>query len=383
MNSKEAKKLINELLQEEIKEKGHDVEITSLTKGENLAKTILEGFKEYLESTKAILQNIKSELYLAKNASAICDVNNHKIKVFLDEIVKRKSISDEYQLWELVVTVYHEYQHLDLDEIIFRSSLKDELTLYLKIENLIKSNEDFYIKYHDCFYKEILANKYGVEKAEKFFKEKYEKTKSYKNLKTHIAIELLLHEIYFQNYDVHPFFEKANETAKELTNEFDISTLVIGSGVEIIPLLYNQDGTFKDLETLTKDETWNKLPINVKYLIVSSEVYLKEQNYKKISKENLKFIVSAIDYCLNEEYRKTKENQKIRIKLDEISKSLEATDPYGPDTYLTTILVLNRKEMINKNKIKKLIAKKEEILNYIKEKENPPKRKVLNRQQRT
>jgi len=358
-----------------MKEHKKEAQIVPITRKNNNAKIILKGIKNYIETTKDIIKDIKSELYLAKNSSAMCDVNNHVIKVFLDELTKKSSINEEYRLWNLIVTAYHEYQHLDLDEIIFEKPITDNNSLYLKTEMLINTTDGFYVEYHDCFLKEILANKYGYMRAKEFLKKRYPEI--YKHLKITIYLSEILHDIYQKNYDLNPFLTKADEDIKKILKEVEIKSMILGSGMELIQLLYNQDGTLKPLNVLSKEEDWIKLPETLKYQIIASDIYLDSINYKKVSKETLTSLLEAITYCIKLENKKTEFNNEIRKKINYLNNKICEDNTYGADYYLQTLLVLNRKEKVNKNRLTKLNEQKEKIIISKKEKEKSIKRKTL------
>lgn len=319
------------------------------------------------------MQDIKDELYFNKSTIAYYDYLNHKLRVLLD-IVQKHSYNKEQYLWLLLKTVYHEYKHAIINEAK-TNEIKSLEDFYLNLENITSANEKFYLQNHDNFYEEILANKYGVEKAATLLEQKYSKTKAYKKIKPSIAIEKILQEIYYENHTIDPFLDKINNTIKETVNDVDSYNLEME--YQLISILYNTDGSFKNLKQLSQDTGWQELPNEVQFLILSSESYLNEFDYNDASIEELYTILNALNYSYFVEKAKTYTNNSLRTKLNELNKKLIETDEYNLNVYLETLLVLNRKVKLNKKKLLSIKKHKDEIKKLINKKANPPKIKKL------
>ena len=191
-----------------------------------------------------------------------------------------------------------------------------------------------------------------MEKAEKFLKENKTYSKIYTKIKSIIDIEKLLHEIYYQNHDIHPFINKINTDVKNSIKVIDFNSLA--PECEIIKILYNKDGTFKTIKNLYQTKRWLELPKEAQLLILSSESYLNEFNYQKSTIEELELILEALNHSYNLESKKTIINRQLRIKLELLSRQLNEQINYNINIYLHTLLTLNEKEKLNKQKIEKI-----------------------------
>lgn len=369
MKYKQSRELITKLLEQEIKDNGIKVEILPLTKAENILKIIKKGISKQIITTQAIFDEIKSELYANELTSAYYDYESHKLKVLIDTI-KKDSLEKERYLWNLIKTVYHEYKHAIVGQTK-TGEIRNKEDLYVTLEDMISPIGDIYLEYHDRFYEEILANQYGIEKADKLFKKRISNTATYKKLRFSIETEKTLHEIYYRNYDVHPFLSVINNTVKKSVHELNLSYL--DPKCQIIKVLYNNEGNFKQLSELYQDEDWLKYPKEVQYLIVSSKPYLTDFDFNNATKEELNFILEALNYVEKEEVNRVSMNEFLRLKLDNLSELLDEKDQYSVDFYLTALLTLNKNEKINKEKQEKIKARQEQIKELIHQKDNPPK----------
>lgn len=378
MNNKNTKKLVYQILKEEIKEHGIKIDIYVLNKIETIFKIIHTVSKLESKTLNNIIESIKDEIYYNQKSLAGYNYSQKEISVFLDNIKKVKLINEEEYLWTLIRSTYHEYKHVIINEHL-NIQIKTIEDFYYIIGLLITPTEDFCLEKHDDMYDEILANLYGVQKAEKYLKENPKYTKTYKKLKNIIEVEKLLHEIHYQNHDIHTFINKLNCDVKEVFDKIDFSNLA--PECTIISILYNDDGSFKDLFTLFQDEKWHNLPKEAKLLIISSDAYLEEYDYKNAYKEDLKFILEALSYSYNLENRKKLINRNLRNRLEILSKKIERSNKYHLNIYLETLLILNEKESLNKHKLDKIKLYKEKILNIIDKQQSTPKSKkrdVLN-----
>jgi len=375
MNTKEIKTLVYQILKAEIKEHNVDVEILPLTSIENIAEIISTNLKTHpnnIEDLIYTLQTIKAELYINKTNDAYYNYASNKLKIL---IKNRTNLNELHFTWRLIKNIYHEYKHALLEKLIKKPYIETKEDLIFAIENIIDPTDDYYMTYHDDLYEEILANNYGIKKAEQFLSKNKRYTATYQKLKNIIKIDKILHEIYYRNYDLHLILIKVNKDVKEKIEE--INDYPEDKELEIVRILYNKNGKFKSLKELFNTESWNKMSKEAQYLIISSESYLEDIDYKNATQEELYFLLDALSYALTLEYEKPRYNQEFRNKIENISRNLNDEDLEEINLYLDALLVLNTKENSNKIKIEKLQTMINTIIAIIKQKENPHKIKEL------
>ena len=372
MESKDTKKLILNLLSQEIKKYKVPVKILTLTPFENLLyilQTAITSHPQNIKELLALVEETKDEIYISAKTDAYYDYGNNKLKIILKQ---KKNIDEKHSIWMLLKNTYHEYKHTILEKLVKKPYIETKEDLFYAIENLIAPTDDFYLTYHDDFYEEIQANNYGIKKAEHFLQSNPQYKKQNQQLKNIITLDKLLHETYYRNYDFQLILAKVNSIIKE--NIHEINKYLNDKELAIVKILYKKSGKFKTPSELIQTQNWNNMSKEAQYLIISSESYLTDIDYTKCSKEELYFILDALSYSLTLEYEKPKHNQDFRDKLNQISKELNEDDLGEINLYLDTLLVLNNKEQSNIIKINKLKILIEQITVALK----PAKRKILN-----
>lgn len=287
-----------------------------------------------------IIKNIKSsQIQLAEY-----DILKNSIKILIKNLKKDSENKEDY-LWKLIMTTYHEYKHAIINtENIESREFYDNFNL--SICALMINISNYYQEYHDEFYEEIQADKYAVEKAINFLK-KYPKT--YQKVYPYSEKERLNIEIRSNNYDVQHFF---NKLTKKIKNKFDKTTLFQETyPYTIIPILYNEAGTLKDIKTLSQTIYWNnKIPLEVKYLIVSSKAYLDSLNYNDLTTEELKFLLEALEYTYNLEQNRRLTNEKLKQEINAFKNLSFDLLELDLDNEIL-LLTLEEKELQNNMKI--------------------------------
>lgn len=380
MNNQEIKKLVYEIIGQEIKEHGVTVKPEIFTIIENIISVILKKIKnppKNIEDLKFDLAEIRNEIYISRTVDAYWDYSSDELKILLKN---HQNMPRENVLWRTLKNIYHEYRHAIIDRKIKKTYIETKEDVYFAIEQLIDPTSNFYLTYHDDIYDEICANNYGARKAEHYLQTTQRYRKEYESLKIAIELEKIKYQIYYRNYNFALIFKEANKFIKDNIKELNLESEDIE--LQIVRLLYTKNGHLKSLKELSHDPNWNHLTKEAQYVIISSPTYLKSVELKILSKQELYFILDALSYFLTQEIEKIKYNEYFRIELEKISRRLILDNQVELNLYLDALLILNVKEESNKNQINNLNKKIKEIIEILKEKENPPKkRRLIPRQQ--
>lgn len=363
-----SKKLVNKIIEKEIQKTGIPVKVMPLTNLENI-QHIIEKEKQETQKSNIItmknLRNITENVLEFRNLAGDYDHDNNYIKILLSEI-KRTSPTKFLYLWELLITTYHEYNHkLLFSKAIFQNELEK---FSIQIERLpLKINYIYESNIHDDFYTEIIANVYSVEKASQFL-QKYPNI--YKELTGYIEEEKLHYQMDFINYDVEIFLNYITKIIQMMCPRY-VKKLFSNSKspFTILEVLYHKDGIIKDFKTLSKSKKWNSLDKEVKYTIASSKSCLNQLN-EDYTKEELLFILEALNYSYQKEIRRSKENEILREKILKHNKIMLPSLDYGKNL----IPSLNTKEKRNYLKIKYLEEQIQRINQLLIQKQSPKKK---------
>ena len=366
MDNKDIKKLVYKILREQIEKYNVDVEILPLTSLENITEIILTNLRNKpnnLEEFLTAIYSIKNEISINNTTDAYYNYRSNKLKIL---IKNKHKLNEKHFTWRLIKNIYHEYKHAIVEKLIKKPYIETKEALIFAIENLIEPTDEYYITYHDDLYEEILANNYGIKKAEQYLK--INKKELYESIKTTIELDKILHNIYYTNYDFQLILLKVNKDIKEKIHE--INLYPNDKELEIVRTLYNKDGKLKTLTELSNIDNWNILSSYAKYLIISSDAYLNEIDYDNISKEDIYFILDALSYVLTIELERPIYNQKYREEIENISRNLNDKDLATLNLYLDTLLILNAKEKSNQIKIKKLQKNINNIVTILQQRES-------------
>lgn len=367
MDNKTIKKLVYRILKEEMKEYNVEVEVLALTPIENVINIILTGLNNHskkLNEIIIVLEDIIDELHLNKINEAYYMTKINRLKILLK---REPNISEKQYIWSLLINIYHEFKHAIIAKLIKKPYIETKEELYYALEDVISPLSNFFITYHDDFYEEIMANNYATKKAELFLKENKEYKKLYQELATTIGLEKLFHQIFYRNYNFRLMLNEITKNIKENIKEITLYPNDIT--LEIVRILYDENGNFKSLEELSKTDGWNILSKEAQYLVISSDAYLKDFDYKNATKEELYFILDALSYSLTLEYERPKYNHEFRMKLEKLSRNINISDNKESNLYLDTLNILNIKEETNKIEIEKLKNMINTIITLIKQKE--------------
>lgn len=182
------------------------------------------------------------------------------------------------------------------------------------------------------FYEEIIADVYANKKTIGFLN-------NYPNLKSKLQLYIEKDKIFtdmnYQNYDVQKIINIINKLIKCDSNRYEYFDSIFPYG--IISVLYNNNGTFKDIKTLMTEKEWNNYPKEVQYLIISSKAYLDDINYESTTKEELEIIEKSLEYTYNLEKKRHQNNEQLKFKIFKLSKQTKKSK--CPDKKIFTMMI--------------------------------------------
>ena len=361
MKYKLSKKLILQVMKEEIKKTEIAVEILPITKLENLFLVIKESKQknEKLSPLKR-LKTIQTSVKETRDSLGDTSFEKNNIKIFLEEI-KKDSQNEKIYLLELLTTTYHEYNHKTTWEQA--TDIPNLRNFILLIEQLIIETTELYNFHHDDFYEEIIANAYAIEKTEQYL-QRYPNI--FEKLKGYLENDKLNYQIDLINYDIEQFinyFSKTIQSANDKSQFFKEEY-----PYRIVECLYTKEGRFKTIVSLRDNKDWNALEKEVQYSIVASKSYLQSQKLENLSPEELTFLKEALDYSYQKEVSRSIQNQELRIKVQEFNRKIKPNLDYAVEL----LSILNQKEKRCLLKIKYLKIQQAKIEEQLKQK------KILN-----
>ena len=185
---------------------------------------------------------------------------------------------------------------------------------YLLDDMAISLYNNYYNKNYYTIYEEIIATKYGYKKAIEKFKKN---DKIYKKVVDQINRDKMFNIIYENSYDMQKTVNNIHYLLKIKSDEENILNSKFSENY--FSMLYNPvDITYKSLNELFQEPDWNKLSLEIRYLIVSSEAYLSELDYFYITKEELDFLINALIYSYELEKKKYRNNKRYCLSVNKL-----------------------------------------------------------------
>ena len=361
MKNKTSKEIIYSILKTEISQNGVEANILPLTNLENTYEIIKRALTKYHTNQielKQLFEDIKKEISLNSTATGIYTGSDNTIKILLENLKKYATTPERY-LWALVHTTYHEYRHLTIEQKELKS--KNNISyFYILIEQLVGCLSDYYKEAYNDFYSEILANRYASKKTKQYLKNK--EPRIYNRLTQYINSFTIDEEIHYQNYDIQLFINKLHQIIKE--NNYKQKIKKDEYPYFIISELYTNN-YFKSVNDIVNNSFFNQLPIESKYLILSSQAYLDEVKYEELTKEELYILIKAIHYTTNLETKKRTINQGLRLKIEILLNELHESNIFYLHYQLVSLPLLFEKEKHNNNKLKYLNEQEDRIIKEI------------------
>lgn len=281
MNKKEIKKLkiqkiknmVLEILSNEFGNDGINVNI--------IPATNLDYYRDYVfKKKKRNILDFIEPLY----SLGLYDENNNVIIIFLNKLEKIEK--EEKMILDLLYYCYHELRHAMQNKVdiwsyqAFLESIEEIIRITCSVDYLLE---------HDNYSYEIGANIYGITRTKEYLKEKLP---SFYDA-VFDEIEKREQQIYinYMLYDASDVFDIAmNEVIKKIEQEN------IFYFIPIFDIFLKDDGSFKRISEMIKDERFNNLDERIVAAILSSKTFLKKTNIGGLSLKELIVLRYALNY---------------------------------------------------------------------------------------
>lgn len=237
------------------------------------------------------------------------------VVILLKSSGKLKKIDDN--LFEFVMTCYHEARHIAQDKL---SKNSYEFFLAVIEDEVRKRQSDInYYLLHDDFSYEIGANLYGIEKTKEYLKKRYpyiyEKEKEkIQVLENKYTFEYLT---YNATYNFDRFYQKINKAI--LNNCIRFENIL--EKFKPFKIFFNEDGSFKTITEIIQNENTFKIDSRIVSTIISSKSFIETVNLKSLTKEELEFINKHLNYT-NSVYN----NQLVTMKKYKNQKGIDLSN---------------------------------------------------------
>ena len=326
--------------------------------GLNLSLHLL-GFKSYytsdlfkkkfkLNKSKNKLRTLLLPFKVLGQYGGVWQDNRQKkeyVLVFPNSCILNSLLTGKSMLSDLLVTCYHEITHAKQE--VTRSHKYgyryfENVAIFHMEEAIMRYDYDFYLEYHDSFYKEIDANLKGNKMSIQYLNTNY--PNSFQNDKEILYRNSILHEYQLKNYDFNFFLEKiyniysknpkkfyrdAPDFAPIPTNFCLPDSMQFKSVKEIM-------NEYKDWITPYIDFFGNEVQITdedeKEYFelfaaFLTSDLYLSQLNLNDLDDEEKKFLDLACLYSINKERDREKFNNSVKdlpfISADELRSNME------------------------------------------------------------
>lgn len=288
MKIKELKKLVNEIVSQEIDAYDLKVQICAVLSSEYYGVNTLRK-KTPIDKLINLL-----DFYPINN---FYDEKNNKIVIFLDNYLEE--ITEEKQIFRIIFSCFHEARHVEQP---YFSSFSYEFFLNFIDEVYMKKNFDYNFIGHDSYSFEIGANLYSIRKTidylKKFFPKEFLKIKD--------ELEMIEYKYYLEYlvYDAPSRFDffvkylekyRNNKIVKwdDKYGKFDDDLILIS----ILKIFINDDGSFKKIREVLNNERFNKIDKRIIYTIYSSESILTQIDINSLDISELQLLLDALNYA--------------------------------------------------------------------------------------
>lgn len=223
--------------------------------------------------------------------------NQHlkEITIFLNHFLKIED--DNLCQFVLLFVCCHEIRHLYQDSFFSINTLEG----YLKyIEKNIRRFDfsDDYLFYHDKYSSEIGANLYGIQKAKKYFLQKYPNQLDYiKNIYDKIEQQFMID--YF-SYDP---IDTINCYILLMQKRYKEAHFILSTNKEfplpdkVSSIFLNDDYTCKSLTEIINHPKLSSISNELIYSFITSEVFLNHIPYSSLNQEEKELFSKAINYA--------------------------------------------------------------------------------------
>ena len=325
----ELKEKSKQILEEEAKTQGIEINITPITLVEYCQSDV---FKQ-----KTILKKIKTKFTLT-NAGGFFDSETSQIVIFIDRMGYNEKLNSHNKLSAVIFATYHEYKHQL--QLLGKYLTKGQKFIIELERYLVSIYPQDYKKRHNKYLMEIDANLYAVKRTYEYMlknnPDKLNQTKIYLDDWLTISIHNKI------NYDSQKTFDNFYRICKH--ENYQINQLNIPN----IKLFIEDNNEFKPLRKIIKayqkDKTIDELTL---LTILGSKSYLKQLDIQSLNQEEKQFILNIINKILENEINRI--NQNIRYYEGRKNKNKQ---------YLKSIKTINDKIKFLNNEIIRLTTYK-------------------------
>lgn len=268
--------------------------------------------KEYFESDffyeqlKVAKGYKKIDLFLAPYKKyAFCFRNT--IIVFVDRFNTEDIHKKNYNLVDILFSAFHELAHVIQREKSDKFGAYENFILCME-DLLIKSNYMHYIKFFDKYWIEAYADLYAINRVEEFisnYPSHHYKNRNYINRVRDDKI------LTFGTYDFNYIFGKFHKLREK--------EIFLNSSNPISKYLYEKDSDkFVDISKIKKVFEQSKDNL-ILYLILSSDVFLKQLNFNTLTEDEIDLLIKAVSFAYLNERQKEIAAKKHHDKYDSIN----------------------------------------------------------------
>lgn len=292
-----SKKIAEKIIEAEKAKTNKNVQFYLLTSKENLKYIISNELLYFLKISSVEKKNFLEANFISKPYGYFNE-DKELIKIFPDSI-REDFLDKEHYLEQLLITIYHEYNHKMYSDYIMSIPTLNLEKLISIVESQLISNSKTYKLYTNYFYTEILANYYSIIRTKEYL-EYYPRI--YKRLEKELNYEELSQEILLNNYDLEAliFHHQRLDNNKNYI-------------IDLLKTLYGNN-----IHDFLNQSTWEKEEYEARYTIISSRLFLNNINIPSLNKNELKTVIEALEYSQNKNNNVQKENYKLRKDLNTI-----------------------------------------------------------------
>ena len=298
--------LIKEILHKEAKENNINIDIVPITLGLFLKSA-------YNKPNQITKKRLKKRDFKSRktDTGGAYFYNDNVLIVFIDNILNRKIIYDGEEVditIEFLKVAFHEFKHALQSKNEDQYSFENFMYYIESILSIVFRN--YYMNFHERFYTEIDAERYGYIKTIEYLKNNdinlYNKNKEY------LIKQKNVWEAYFKNYmNINGFEKFYTEFLQKIHND-DVLALI--SENSILNTFINKKGSYRKIEDILYNPNFDKIDEKIIYLICTSDSF---RNYTVEEKENLSEIEKEFSFfmlLLSKTYNEILKDEKISVE---------------------------------------------------------------------
>lgn len=285
------KKLVHQVLDEEMQNQQLSVRVQALMNFELYHKKSLRNFNIYDKMIN----------YLHCDSSQ-CFYNRKKnlIAIILDNFWKLSDRAE--QIYELLFSILHEARHVKQKTFDTNSY---EGILYF-IDNVIGIDDfDYEFVAHNSYSFEIGANLYSIRKTSEYMQQHF--PDEYVQIKPKIDMLENIYCLEYLSYNLSKRFDKfipcfqyciKNKIVRWNNQLEDINQLNNSIIPDVFMTFFQEDGTLKNITEIINNENFDKVDKRISYALLSSTLFLKKLDINNLEHKQLVILREALEYTI-------------------------------------------------------------------------------------